>query len=238
MRRAILAALVVTGTTGCAGLSHTVKYDKLDPTPASYVVDETKPDSYPGFMAAEGNIYSCRYGIHHQSQEEFDPPKAEVFAKLLAKSVPGVTSRKVALQRFDVYYNHRSKALATGTAAAGGAVGGAIGASIQSSGAAAAAAGGTFTFQRLIIDPDPLRKQDPNEHWIGCDDEHEGEFSPKTVGGGDVVVTWVQFTVDGAPYHFRSFFPLQPEKAGDVEAGIASAVSLTIEGIAPRIGRR
>lgn len=229
MRRTMLAALVVTGTTGC--LSHTVKFEKLDPAPASYVVDKTKPDSYPGFMVAEGNIYSCRYGIHHQSREEFDPPKAVVFAKLLARSVPGVTSRKVALQRFDVYYNHRIKALSV----AGAAIGGVIGAGIRSSAAAAAELGGPFVFQNLVIDPDPLRKQDPDERWIGCDDEHEGEYSPKEVGGGNVVVTWLQFTVDGAPYHFRSFFPVQHEKAGDVEAGIASAVSLTIEGIAPRV---
>lgn len=50
-----------------------------------------------------------------------------------------------------------------------------------------------------------------------------------------MIVTWLQFTVDGAPYHFRSFFPVQPEKTGNVEESIASAVSLTIDGIAPRV---
>jgi hypothetical protein len=53
----------------------------------------------------------------------------------------------------------------------------------------AAENGGTFMFQMLVIDPDPFRKQDPAEHWIGCDDEHEGEYSLEAVGGGEVVVT-------------------------------------------------
>ena len=228
MRTTMTAALVVTGT-GC--LSHTVKFETLDLASASYVVDKTTPDSYPGFMVAEGNIYSCRYGIHHQSREEYDPPKAVVFGTLLAKSVPGVTSHKVTLQRFDVYYNHRIKALGV----AGSAIGGVVGAGIRGSAADAAELSGPFVFQDVIIDPDPLRKQDPGERWIGCDDEHEGEYSPKAIGGGDVVVTWLQFTVDGAAYHFRSFFPVQPEKSGDMETGIASAVSLTIAGIAPRV---
>jgi hypothetical protein len=237
MRRAILAALFVSSTTACATMHHKVKYEQLDPSPASYVVDETKPDAYPGFLAAEGNIYSCRYGIHHQSQDEFEPPKVEVFAKLLAKYDPKLTSRRVVLQRFDVYYNHRLKAVASGTAAAGGAVGGAVGASIQSSGQDAAAVNrSAFTFKKIVIDPDPLRKQDPTEHWVGCDDEHEGEYSANTVtGGSDVVVTWLQFTVDGRPYHFRSFYQFQPAKNGDVEVAIAAAVGLTIEGISPRV---
>lgn len=240
MRRAILAALLASSATACATVNHKVKYEQLDASPTSYVVDEMKPDSYPGFLAAEGNIYSCRYGIHHESQDEFEPPKAEVFAKLLAKYEPKVTSRRVVLQRFDVYYNHRLKAVATGTTAAGGAVGGAVGASIQSSGQDAAAVNrNVFTFKKIVIDAAPLRKQDPTEHWVGCDDEHEGEYSAKAItGGSDVVVTWLQFTVDGAPYHFRTFYQFQPEKSGDVEAAIASAVALTVEGISPRIARR
>jgi len=239
MRRAALAVLLMSGVTGCATMSHSVKYEQLDASSGAYVQDETKPDAYPGFLAAEGNIYSCRYGIHHQSREEFEPPKAEVFAKLMAKHQPTVTSRRVVLQRFDVYYNHRLKALGTGTAAAGGAVGGAVGATIQSSGQSAAAVNrDVFTFKKIVIDPDPLRKQDATEHWVGCDDEHEGEYSARTVSGGsDVVVTWLQFTIDGTPYHFRSFYQFQPEKQGDVEAAIAAAVALTVEGISPRIAR-
>jgi hypothetical protein len=237
MRSVILAVLFVSSATGCATMNHKVKYEQLDASPTSYVVDETKPDAYPGFLAAQGNIYSCRYGIHHQSQDEFEPPKVEVFAKLLAKYNPTVTSRRVVLQRFDVYENHRLKAVATGTAAAGGAVGGAVGASIQSSGQDAAAVNrNVFTFKKIMIDPDPLRKQDPTEHWVGCDNEHEGEYSAKAVtGGSDVIVTWLQFTIDGTPYHFRSFYQFQPEKKADVEAAIAAAVTLTMEGINQRV---
>jgi len=97
----------------------------------------------------------------------------------------------------------------------------------------------TFTFKKIVIDPDPLRKQDPTEHWVGCDNEHEGEYSAKTVtGGSDVVVTWLQFTIDGAPYQFRSFYQFHPEKSGDVEAAISAAVAITIEGVSPRVARR
>jgi hypothetical protein len=237
MRRVILAVLFVSSATGCATMNHKVKYEQLDALPTSYVADEMKSNTYPGFLAAEGNIYSCRYGIHYLSQDEFEPTKREVFAKLLAKYDPAATSRRVVLQRFDVYYNHRLKAVATGSAAAGGAVGGAVGASIQSSGQDAAAVNrNVFTFKKIIIDPDPIRKQDPTEHWVGCDNEHEGEYSAKTVtGGSDVIVTWLQFTVDGTPYHFRSFYQFQPEKKGDIETAIAAAVTLTVEGITQRM---
>lgn len=85
--------------------------------------------------------------------------------------------------------------------------------------------------------PGPAPQAASGDHWIGCDDEHEGEYV-LAQGGGRRRCRRDLAAVHGrrGPYRFRSFFTVQPEKAGDVEAGIASAVSLTIEGIAPRFG--
>jgi len=49
--------------TGCA--TNTVKINGLT-SPKSFLVSELKEVDYPSLMAAEGNIYSCRYGIAYK----------------------------------------------------------------------------------------------------------------------------------------------------------------------------
>lgn len=225
----VLALLITSAALGgCAVMDNHVSMGDVQAPAQAFVVDQTQPDDYPGFMSAEGNIYSCRYGIHFESADEISPPKAQLFAALLAKATPAITSHKVVLERFDVYYNHRLKAL-HGASAMGGVAGSmAEGAAKQNK--------DVFTFDKLMIDTNPDVERHPGENHVGCDDAHEGEYYPSEISGGhDVVVTWLKFTVDSRPYYFRTYYQYQPATKPEIAAGISEAIKMSINGIAPRI---
>lgn len=230
---AIVCAYTIV-TAGCAAMDHKVVLNDLQQPSRPFMVDQTKPDSYPGFLAAEGNDLSCRYGIHYQSANEFTPPKAQLFAGLMAQALPSITTHKVVLERFDVYYNHRLKALHTlGSGGLGGAVGFAIGDANQR---AARQNSTVFTYDKLLIDTEPETDRHPGQNQVGCDNRHEGEYYPSEVSGGhDVIVTWLKFSVDGHPYYFRTYYQFQPEGKDDVSTAIRSALQMSVQGVAPRI---
>ncbi len=230
MRRIAFCAAMIIGLSGCATLQHTVTMPGLKRFRSDYVVDRSKPDDYPGFLAGEGNIYSCRYGIHYETPDEFHPPRAQMFAALLAKSLPGVTRHRVVLRRFDVYFNYRLAMLHV----AGGAIGGIIGGAIAQSGDVNK---NVFTFKKIILVTDPLQiRHNPKEHQVGCDNAHEGEYyASEITGGNDVIVTWLSFDVDGMPYQFESYYQFQPNGRGSVAAAIAEAIRMTIEGAATKV---
>ena len=187
-------------------------------------------DNYPGFMAAEGNIYSCRYGISFKTSEEFNPRKEQVFSALLAKNVPGIESHVVILRRFDVYVNNRLAHLR----AAGTAVGGFVGNAIAESDNVNAK---IFTFNNLIVDPDPLNTQPkPKEHIVGCDFQKEGEYYASQISGGHaVVVTWLNFDIDQKPYTFKTYYQFQHDNLAGKRHPVETAVNMTFEAIAPRL---
>lgn len=205
------------------------------PPPArQFVTDATQPDAYPGFGAAEGNIYSCRYGISLQKTEEFSPPKARMFEALLAAAWPEVESREVVLHRFDIYDNKRLRLLSN----AGNFMGGAIGAAVSSS--ARRATGDRVFTDRLVVhvDPDPSYVPD-DENPIGCNGRGEGEYFASEISAGhSVMVTWLRFDVDGTPYHLRTFYPyqeitldaLEHAKREAVRLSVAAAVDLARDG--------
>ncbi|MEO6927457.1 MAG: hypothetical protein ABI129_12405 [Rhodanobacter sp.] len=229
MKRLIFTSLAAALLGGCASIGSPVKIPSPANVDTSYVTDATKPDHYPGFLAAEGNIYSCRYGIHHESRAEFSPPKATIFASLLEQSLPGISTHHVVLQRFDVYENKRLKMLHN----VGVIEGGYIGYRLAKAGLINR---NLYTFKKLLIDADPMTKRDKNEHQVGCDDRDEGEYYSSEISGGhDVIVTWLVFSVDGKPYAFRSFYQYQPTAKNDVTAAIGDSIEQTIEAVAPRI---
>lgn len=214
---------------GCASLQNNVTMQGL-PSDSRYVVDKTKPDSYPGFLAAEGNDMSCRYGIHYQSAKEFSPPKAQVFAGLLAQDLPAITSHKVVLEQFDVYENHRLNALHAVGAMFGG---GLIGATLES---AAHQNKDVFTTDKLIVDTKPGVDRHPKENQVGCSNRGEGEYYPSEISGGsDVVVIWLKFSVDDHPYAFRTYYQFQPAGREQVAAGIKDAIELSVNAIAAQV---
>ena len=234
MRLAITLVLSGIALTGCTVMDNQVKMDDLQKPSAAFLVDKTHPDSYPAFLAAEGNDLSCRYGIHHESAAEFSPQKSQLFAALLAQALPPIVSHKVVLEQFDVYYNHRLKTLhQLGSGGLGGALGAAIGSQNEK---AAHQNMSVFTVDKVLIDTDPEVNRHPGENQVGCDNRHEGEYYPSEISGGhDVVVTWMKFTVDERPYYFRSFYQFTPEGKVMIADGIKEALQMSVNGIAPKI---
>lgn len=235
MNKILAIAACCAALGGCATLDHPVSMADVAAPAQKYVVDHTKADDYPGYLGGEGNDLSCRYGIHHQSVDEFSPPKAQVFAALLAQARPEIVSHAVVLDRFDIYFNRRLNMLHI--VGAGG-VGGAVGAMInQANQDAAHQNARVFTVDKLIVDGTPETDRYPGKNQVGCDNRHEGEYYPLEISGGhDVVVTWLQFTVDGKPYHYRTFYQFQPAfDKQKIAAGIKEAMTLSVQAIAPRI---
>jgi hypothetical protein len=226
-----LLVLSIMGLSGCASLDRPVAMTDLHTPVQQYVDDQSPADNYPGFLTGEGSDFSCRYGIHFESKQEFSPPKAQLFGDLLAQDLPTITSHKVVLQRFDVYYNYRLKILhALGNAGIGGIIGSTMAqqAAYQNM--------GIFTFQKIFIDTNPEVDRYPGQNQVGCDNAHEGEYYPVEISGGyDVVVSWFKFTVDGRPYEFRTFYQFQPQDKPATLAGINEAIRMSVLGISQKI---
>ncbi|MCV6607515.1 MAG: hypothetical protein OIF32_04830, partial [Campylobacterales bacterium] len=89
-----------------------VEFKEL-PKTESFVINELQNTDYPSFIIGEGNIYSCRYGIHYMTDDEFAYPRIEVFEKLLLKNMPSIKSSKIKLKQFDIYINRRLVSLRT-----------------------------------------------------------------------------------------------------------------------------
>src|SRR5690242_825976 len=160
-----LLAVSLLGLGGCAAMNKPITMNDLRPPAQPYVVDQSPADSYPGFLAAEGNDFSCRYGIHFEFKEEFTPPKAQLFTDLLAQDLPAITSHKVVLQRFDVYYNYRLKLIhALGSAGLGGIAGMSVNEANQQ---VARQNMGILVFDKLLIDTNPEVDRHPGQNQVG-----------------------------------------------------------------------
>jgi hypothetical protein len=229
MVRTMMAVLALAGLGGCASVNNKVVLPGGDTAGPLALTDATGADTYPGFLVAEGNIYSCRYGIHHQSREEFVPDKARTFAVLLKNAAPGLDLRRVVLERFDVYHNYRLKALSRVGQGAGGVIGDAL---VR----AGRVNEDVFTFDKLIIDPRPGQSRHEGENVVGCDDRQEGDYYASQISGGhDVIVTWLGFRVDDTPYLIKSYYQFQPETKPQVVQAIGDAMRMTVAGAASRL---
>jgi hypothetical protein len=226
-----LLALSILGLGGCATLNRPIDMADLPASPQQYVTDQTPDDDYPGFLTGEGNDYSCHYGIHFETKGEFTPPKAQVFASLLAQDLPAITAHKVVLRRFDVYYNHRLRQF---HALTNGLVGG-RGSPVDD--LAARPDMGLYTFEKVLIDTRPEVDRYPDENQVGCGNAHEGEYYPSEISGGhDAVVSWFKFAVDDRAYEFRTFYQFQPFEDKQMQIdGIDEAIRMSIQGIAKQI---
>jgi hypothetical protein len=221
-------ALLLLG--GCLPAS-SIKFDQPLATPEPYVSSAIKADDYPSFAFGEGNIYSCRYGIHFYSAAEFSPSKLQVFSSLLASAKPAIVAHKVQLDRFDVYHNWRLRLLS----AAGNSMGGAVGATIARK--ADEKNNPTTSLPQFVLQENPGNEHGGDqENQIGCDAKGEGEYYPSQVNGGnDVIIVWLGFTVDGRPYSYRSMFQFHFDEAGGKDQAVGAAISATIREIAAGI---
>jgi len=225
MKKLVLLAVVSLFATGCS-MKNPVLMEGLPSGDNRYVIDNTKEDDYPGFWTGEGNIYTCRYGIHFQSQDEFSPPKAEMFGALLKEQFPNIIHNQVALDRFDVYVNTRLLNLRGAGAGIGGAIGGMI-----AGGAMALEEG--FTDKLLRVERVPEEYPfETDENAVGCDGKMEGEYySSRVTGGHSVVVTWLQFSINGEGYHFRSEYQFPSSEIREKEVAVEAAIRKTIKAV-------
>jgi hypothetical protein len=225
----LLLALIML--SGCISFPP-VKMEGLEAEKGVFVIDHTKPDSYPGFGLAQGNIYSCRAGIQHIEQKNFIPPKAIMFGALLSRDKPDIVSHQVVLEQFDVYRNYRLRSLSDTRS-----MGGAIFTSVA--GAADRKNNKALDLERFAIRSNPGDgRWKPDENQVGCDGRGEGEYYASEVNGGsDVIVIWLKFSVDDKPYSFRSAYQYHFDEAASTsgEDKIKEAIDMTIASIASKI---
>lgn len=197
------------------------------------VVDRTTPDDYPGFAGAEGNIYSCRYGIRHVASTEFQPPRAQQLAAMFAANAPSTQGATVELERFDVYENYRLRGLHN----AGQMIGGGIGAAISSTGDDTAK---YFRAENLLLErnPDAKAKGPDGENAVGCDHRGEGEYYASQMSGGhDVAVTWLRFRIGDRAFSYRVFHQFQGETLEERRAKLAEAIANSVRAVAEDVER-
>jgi len=225
----MLIALMITGCTPKTLIR--LDADSVKEATPSFVRDETAPDRYPSFVTGEGNIYGCRYGIHAYAKNEFDPPKLQMFAHLLAKEDPAITTRDVRLQRFDVYRNYRVRLVDK----AGNDIGGAIvpgQAKTMEAQHNPEAASESFSLER---EPGNGRGSS-TENQIGCDGAGEGEYFPSHVAPNrDVIVIWLSFTVDGVPHNFRSMLQFGYVSLAANDRAVSYAIQETMRAVAKNL---
>lgn len=233
MRISVFACLALTcfALVGCGPPPKIIKMNSQPGQVIASVTDATAKDSYPAFAIGEGNIYSCRCGIHHYDKSEFVPPKAQMFGEMLTKANPAAKEHAIVLEQFDVYLNWRLRLLSGAGKSQGGGLGMAV------AGYADAQNNPTATLPPFTIQENPGNgRSDPNQNEIGCDGAGEGEYYPSQINGGsDVIVTWLKFSVDGKPYSYRSTYGFHFDAPGASEEAARKAIQLTIEAAAQRI---
>jgi len=231
--RFVSSFLILIFITGCS-INHPLKIQGLTEQKKVFVENKLQKDSYPGFMSAEGYIFSCRYGIHYMTEKEISPAKEKIFASLLSKYFPDVVNHKVTLHRFDMYYNWQVRALTVAGQAIGGALGGGIIAD-SVTGKANALQGG-YAYEDLIvqINPEKAHLLD-DQNYVGCKGAYEGEYLTGLVSGGhDAVVVWLNFNIDGKPYRFKTYYQTQLDESGGIPQAVEMALEKSFKAIATK----
>lgn len=223
--------------SGCTTLQK-VDMSDLPSADREFVTSKIEADNYPGFLTGEGNIYSCRYGIHYMREKEFEPSKSQIFSGLLTKYLPESSGHEVTLNRFDVYYNWRLRALEAAGPAVGAALGGVLGAAIGSEiSNSANQKQGTFVFEDLVIELDPENiPVDEDARYVGCKGKHEGDYKVGLVSGGhDVVITWLNFNIGAQKYSYKTYYQTQLDESGGMPQSVEAALEKTFAAISENI---
>ncbi|WP_152982485.1 hypothetical protein [Stenotrophomonas humi] len=210
---------------GCAAnLRRDLVVPNLAQPAAPFVVDATTQDEKRAFLAAEGNIYSCWYGIHQLSQKEFTPPKAKMFESMLAGAVPEVVTHRVVLERFDVFHNVQGN--------------------LSRSARTAASAVLYMNPANYIVRVDPSEsfwfERDPyarrGGRAVGCMEGEDGSyFERDVITGHAVIVVWVKFRVDDVPFAFKSYYQHQAIDKASVAQATDVALKETMQGVAEKL---
>ncbi len=212
--------------SGCSGLHREVVMSALPPSlSVGFVTDATQPDDYPAFLAGEGNTYSCRFGIHHMKRDEFTPPKEQIFEVLLAKELPEVKTRRVILERFDVYQNGQLAMRRAATDIV-----------VSQYGGWKYILPNAPANERALLETNPQVPAPKGTWMVGCEDNAEGAYNGAYAQRGhNVIVTWLAFRIDGAPFVFRSNYQHKAKDKAELSQVIDRALRATIWGVAQRI---
>lgn len=227
MLRALIFAGAMVSLVGCTIAPTRVDFSREPETEHSFVKDALRPDAYPSFAAAEGNIYSCRYGIRLLSSSGFVPSKIAIFERLLVQADLAFAGREVVLERFDVYFNWRLRLLGDVSRRSD------MGAIVTSmAGSAASQNQEVTTADIFALDLAPTTPRDAGNQ-VGCDQRHEGEYyASEVAGGNDVLVTWLGFTVDGTRHLLRTFYQFKPANSKEIGPDVVEAVRRSVQAAA------
>lgn len=156
------------------------------PQGSAFVKDNRQALNYPGFLAGEGNIYSCHYGIAYLGKDLLTPDPLSILEYHLAQHHPDIATRNVTLNRFDIFYNWKEPLMGVAKNAAAGALTGATG------------------------DSWTARQGPMTGPVIGCEDEELGEYYRSEVPiGNPAMVTYLELVVDDRSVKIRNVSPIE-----------------------------
>ncbi|MGE5624084.1 MAG: hypothetical protein ACM3ZT_00895 [Bacillota bacterium] len=203
-----VALLISIALTGCSVAFPMVHIDSppLPSNDRTTFIDKRIIDNPPAFLAGEGNIYSCHYGIRRVDDNAFDPPRMVLLHAYLANQILTDSQPHIAtLYRFEIYWNGHLIAERGGTAAATAGLAGMSGAGGGTRTAALAVAAGSGP----SVQPGAL----PGDTLVGCENSQQGEYYYREAPDPDSrpIVTYIDIDVDGKDYKIRHLHPMVPE---------------------------
>ena len=172
------------------------------------VIDERSPKEDPSYLANEGNIYSCNFGIKRVKEGETAPERLEYLKNYLSAKLPQEKISALTVERFDIYVNIQAQVKhAAPSFAASGALAGAVNGAVH----------------EIATHMGPV---------IGCAGESAGEYWQSEASGSYIVaVTFLEGNIDGKEFKVRS---VNPEKQGAIpyqhwDAFMSETINNTID---------
>lgn len=155
------------------------------PQSNSFVTDDREDLDYPGYMAGEGNIYSCHYGIAYFEDELLNPKPISILEHHLIQNHPEISKNNVSVNRFDIFYNWKEPLMQVAKHSVAGALSGVTG-------------------NTWVAKEGPLEGE-----IIGCENENLGEYYRSEVPVGyAAMVTYLDLNVDSRVIKVRNVTPI------------------------------
>lgn len=204
MRRALvcLCSLVTVVVAGCSTLPVAQMSAASPPVNnnVKFIDERTSPSAGP-FMFAEGNIFSCHYGIKKIGPKAMQPDRMALLHSYLANQIfSGAQEHTAVVKRFDIYWN-QDVALRHQAG---------LPFALAGEAAASAATSGVV---------------------LGCKNAEEGEYYSAEVPPGNysAIVVYLRVVLDGQTYNVRTAQPLLEDSTTKSQwpAALADAVNKT-----------
>lgn len=152
---------------------------------SSFVTDNRQELDYPSYMAGEGNIYSCHYGIAYYSDELLNPKPISILEHHLIENYPELRKSNISVNRMDIFYNWKEPLMQVAKRSVAGALTGSTG-------------------HTWVAKEGPIQAE-----VIGCEDESLGEYYRSEVPVGHAaMVTYLDMIVDSRIIKIRNVTPI------------------------------